>query len=156
MAVLSGTATIRFGVGDTDHNDLEASTYGDAKEAGGIELTANAGDVFVLPAGTAHKTFDTTPAAFKLLTPGDGHGLDISEINGGMGSEEAENEVLRRIELTGFTMIGSYPKDGSRWDFQIGGEDEGKFENVWAVVKPEMDPVLGKADEGLCGTWTSN
>ena len=75
MAVLSGTATIRFGVADTSE-DLDANTYGQAWEDGGIELTAKAGDVFVIPAGIAHKTYNTKPEAkFQLLTPGTGHGI---------------------------------------------------------------------------------
>lgn len=152
MAVLSGTATIRFGVADTDPN-LEASTYGDGREEGGIELEAHAGDVFILPAGLAHKTYDATKAEFKLLTPGDGHGIPAGEVEG--SEEEVTNEVLRGIELSGFTMIGAYPKDGSRWDFLIGGEDEGRYENVWAIPKPERDPVLGTAEEGICGMWKS-
>ncbi|KAK3092216.1 hypothetical protein LTR53_019624, partial [Teratosphaeriaceae sp. CCFEE 6253] len=50
MAVLSGSATIRFGVADTS-NDMEASTFGDAHEAGGVEVHAEKGDVFLIPAG---------------------------------------------------------------------------------------------------------
>lgn len=149
MAVLSGTATIRFGVADTDPN-LDVSTYGDGKEPGGVELEARAGDVFILPAGLAHKTYDTTKADFKLLTPGDGHGIPAE---GSGDEEEVTNEVLRGIQLNGFTMIGAYPKDGSRWDFLVGGEDEGRYEQVWGVPKPESDPVLGKAEDGLCGLW---
>lgn len=68
MVVLTGTATIRFGVAD-----ISDDASGTSKEEGGIYLEASAGDVFVLPAGTAHKTFDTLPEApLKLLTPGDG------------------------------------------------------------------------------------
>lgn len=151
MAVLSGTATIRFGVADTD-SDLDVSTYGDGKESGGIELEARAGDVFLLPAGLAHKTYDTTKAKFALLTPGDGHGIEMP-VGESREEEVVTNEVLAAIELTGFTMIGAYPRDGSRWDFLVGGEDEGRYDDVWAVPKPELDPVLGKADEGLCGLW---
>jgi uncharacterized protein YjlB len=143
MVVLSGTATIRFGVADTVE-DLEESTHGSGKEAGGIELQAKAGDVFILPAGLAHKTFDTSPVGeFKLLTPGDGHSI---------ASEDAR-ETLANLELSGFTMIGAYPKDSGEWDFSKGGENAGNFEEVWSVPKPENDPVLGKADEGLCGRW---
>ena len=50
MAVLSGTATIRFGAADTSA-DLQENTYGDAFEKSGVEVTAEAGDVFVIPAG---------------------------------------------------------------------------------------------------------
>jgi len=143
MAVLTGTATIRFGVADTV-SDLEVNTHGSGKENGGIEIQARAGDVFVLPAGTAHKTFDTAPAAeFKLLTPGDGHHVAAEDVRQALGD----------IELSGFTMIGAYPKDGGKWDFAMGGESAGNYEKVWSVTKPDNDPVLGKAEEGLCGQW---
>ena len=146
MAVLSGSATIRFGVADTSDN-LEESTHGNGKERGGVEVQANAGDVFVLPAGTAHKTFDTAPKAeFVLLTPGDGHGIATRD-------GETVRDALGRVQLDGFTMIGAYPDDGSKWDFQSGGEDTGRFEKVWGVQKPERDPVLGSAEEGLVGLW---
>lgn len=142
MTVLSGAATIRFGVADTS-SDLEESTHGNDKEAGGIELQAKAGDVFVLPAGTAHKTFNTTPAAeFKLLTPGNGHFIEAHDAR----------EALKNTELDGFTMIGSYP-EGGVWDFAKGGENAGEYEKVWNVPKPSKDPVLGSAEEGLCGMW---
>ena len=143
MAVLSGSATIRFGVADTV-SDLEESTHGSGKEEGGIELQARAGDVFVLPAGTAHKTFDTSPAdEFKLLTPGDGHHVAAEDVR----------SALANIKLSGFTMIGAYPKNGGAWDFAKGGENDGEYQKVWTVPKPEKDPVLGKAEEGLFGLW---
>ncbi|ETN42985.1 uncharacterized protein HMPREF1541_02143 [Cyphellophora europaea CBS 101466] len=142
MVVLSGRATIRFGVADTSA-DLSASTHGPARESGGVEVPAQKGDVFILPAGTAHKTFDTTPGEFKLLTPGDGHGIEAGNAREALGS----------IQLDGFTMIGAYPVGGGEWDFAKGGEDEGAYEKVWAVPKPESDPVLGQAPEGLVGQW---
>lgn len=142
MTVLTGEATIRFGVADTS-DDLDESTHGSGQENGGIELHAKAGDVFVLPAGTAHKTFDTTPGTFALLTPGDGHGI----------AAEDARQALSNIELTGFTMIGSYPRNGGGWDFAKGGENEGEYEKVWAVPMPEHDPVMGDAQDGLLQTW---
>lgn len=79
MAVLSGTARIRFGVADT-LEDLDQNTYGSAWENGGIEVAAEAGDVLIIPAGVAHKTYDTKPEAeFKLLTPGTGHGIEAED-----------------------------------------------------------------------------
>ncbi|EMC91179.1 hypothetical protein BAUCODRAFT_317593 [Baudoinia panamericana UAMH 10762] len=142
MAVLSGSATIRFGVADTS-DDLEASTHGAAHEQGGVEVFATAGDVFVIPAGVSHKTFDTTPPAkFKLLTPGDGHGIASDNVR----------QRLAEVELSGFTMIGAYPRGGV-WDFCSGGEHAQAMQEVWAVPKPAADPVLGSVNEGLCGLW---
>ena len=123
MAVLSGSATIRFGVADTT-DDMDANTTGGAWEQGGVEVQANAGDVFILPAGTAHKTYETRPEAeFKLLTPGDGHRIDASQQDGDV------RRALEELRLDGFTMIGAYPmtNDGE-WDFAKGGESEGEYE----------------------------
>jgi uncharacterized protein YjlB len=146
MTVLTGSARIRFGVADTTE-DLEESTNGNGRESGGIEINAKAGDVFVLPAGTAHKTFLTRPEAeFALLTPGGAHQI-------GDGKENPR-EVLEKLKLDGFTMMGAYPMHGGEWDFAVGGEDVGSFEKVWDVPRPEKDPVLGKAREGLVGQWS--
>lgn len=143
MAVLSGTATIRFGVADTSE-DLDANTYGQAWEDGGIELTAKAGDVFVIPAGIAHKTYNTKPEAkFQLLTPGTGHGIET-------GGRDIK-EVLADIQLSGYTMMGAY--SGGDWDFVKRGGEYGK---AWAVPKPELDPVFGKLPLGLYTAWREN
>lgn len=146
MAVLSGSATIRFGVADTSV-DMEENTDGSAREEGGIEVEAHAGDVFLLPAGTAHKTYRTMPEAeFTLLTPGDGHRI---------ASEDAK-ATLENIKLSGFTMLGAYPVESGYWDSMKGGEDVGNYKKVWSVEKPKCDPVLGKSEEGLCGQWPGN
>lgn len=141
MAVLSGEATIRFGVADTS-SDVDENTHGAGREVGGVEIVAKAGDVFVLPAGTAHKTYDTTPAPFALLTPGGGRGIDAVD----------PRKAVCDVDLAGFTMLGAYPQ-ASTWDFAVGGECQGRYEQVWAVPKPERDPVLGESPEGLCGLW---
>lgn len=147
MTVLTGSARIRFGVADTT-DDLEESTNGNGKEQGGIEVNAEAGDVFILPAGTAHKTFLTKPEAeFKLLTPGGAHQI-------GDEGQDAR-KVLAEIELDGFTMLGAYPMGGGEWDFAVGGENAGEFEKVWNVPKPARDPVLGTAKDGVVGLWSS-
>lgn len=145
MAVLSGTATIRFGVADTSL-DMDENTYGSAREEGGIEIEARAGDVFLLPAGTAHKTYNTKPDAdFTLLTPGDGHHIDAKDARA----------ALDAIEISGFTMLGAYPANGGFWDSMKGGEIE-EHEKVWAVEAPEKDPVLGKLEQGICGLWSAD
>jgi uncharacterized protein YjlB len=134
MVVLTGTARIRFGVADVPNGDSQTG-----KEEGGVEVEANPGDVFILPAGTAHKTFDTSPeSSLKLLTPGEGHGVDL--------------ESLKAVELEGFTMMGAYP-EGSEWDYALGGESEGAYQEVWNVDKPQNDPVLGDQAGGLRELW---
>ncbi|KAI1867829.1 uncharacterized protein JN550_006970 [Neoarthrinium moseri] len=143
MVVLTGRARIRFGVADTVE-DLEENTHGSGKEDGGIVIDAKAGDVFVLPAGLAHKTYSTSPqASFQLLTSGNGHSIDSQDIKG----------ELAKVELSGFTMMGAYPASVTHWDFATGGEHVGKFEDVWAVPKPDRDPVLGDAEEGIATCW---
>lgn len=138
MAVLSGSATIRFGAGDTS-TDMQASTHGDAHEEGGVELQAEAGDVFVIPAGVAHKSFDAKPeGTLTLLTPGDGHTIEA----------EDPRKAVGEIELSGFTMLGAY--NGGDWDFVTSG---GRYEEAWAVPKPELDPVFGAKEEGLSKLW---
>ena len=138
MAVLSGTATIRFGVADTSEY-LHENTHGSAWENGGIELEAEAGDVFVIPAGVAHKTHNTKPEAeFKLLTPGTGRGIEAEDVK----------KALAGIELSGYTMMGAY--DGGEWDFIKSGGD---YEKVWSVPKPKYDPVFGMSEKGLCKEW---
>ncbi|KAK5100962.1 hypothetical protein LTR70_001000 [Exophiala xenobiotica] len=143
MVVLSGKATIRFGVADTS-DDLEESTYRGACEQGGVTIDAQAGDVFVIPAGVAHKTHNTSPgAAFALLTPGKGRGIEATNQKG----------ALEKVNLSGFTMMGAYPKNCGTWDFSVGGEDVGDFEATWSVPKPEKDPLLGAAEQGIRGQW---
>jgi uncharacterized protein YjlB len=144
MVVLSGTATIRFGVGDTSL-DMDENTTGSAREEGGIEVEARAGDIFLLPAGTAHKTYNTKPQAdFTLLSPGDGHSIPA----------EDARIVLDDVQLSGFTMMGAYPEGSGYWDSMKGGENAGEYEKVWSVEMPESDPVLGKSEMGILGQWS--
>ncbi|KAF4552053.1 Hypothetical protein D9617_11g009000 [Elsinoe fawcettii] len=146
MTVLSGTATIRFGAADIS-DDLEASTWGEAGtdyEKGGVLVKAQKGDVFIIPAGVAHKTFDTSPKAeFKLLTPGRGKGIEAEDKRG----------ALEKIEMDGFTMMGTYPVGSTEWDFVEREPDRREWERVWQVERPGRDPVLGKERTGICGTW---
>lgn len=178
MVVLSGEATIRFGASDQAEILLLSKNEGDnsnnssdgkrttktTKTMGNVrippsppplELHASRGDVFILPAGVAHKTFHTSPpsAGLKLLTPGDGHGLGGG---GGKGGDEGKvdpRKSLVEVKLDGFTMMGAYPLDGGEWDFNVGGEHQGKYGEIWKVARPERDPVLGKDPDGLCGLW---
>lgn len=146
MVVLSGTATIRFGVADTDR-DLDRNTWGGAAEEGGVEVEAVAGDVFVIPAGVAHKTYDTTPAApFALISPGQGRGITVPD----------PAAALARVKLEGYTMMGAYPYNCGNWDFSMGGEDPGRFEESWNVAKPELDPFLVDSPDGLVGQWRAS
>ncbi|QKX54788.1 uncharacterized protein TRUGW13939_01877 [Talaromyces rugulosus] len=145
MVVLSGSATIQFGAADQEDNaDDSTNTTNDDKEEEGIKLQAHPGDVFVIPAGVAHKTFNTDPCLpFALLTPGDGHDV----------SAQDQRQAIADVPLSGFTMMGAYPKQGGAWDFCTGGHVE-DYEKVWTVVKPDRDPVLGQAEEGLVGRWS--
>ncbi|EME43151.1 hypothetical protein DOTSEDRAFT_63426 [Dothistroma septosporum NZE10] len=142
MTVLSGTATIRFGVADTS-DDMAENTYRGKWEEGGIEVAANEGDVFIIPAGVAHKTYDPKPWSpeVKLLTPGNAKRIDA----------EDPAKALDEIRLEGFTMMGCYP-EGQTWDFAVGTESR-EFQEVWSVPKPMSDPVLGEGEEGLAGLW---
>ncbi|CAG8151364.1 unnamed protein product [Penicillium olsonii] len=138
MAVLSGTARIRFGVADTS-DDLMENTHGSSWEDGGVELEAEAGDVFIIPAGVAHKTYNTKPdAEFQLLTPGSGHGIEADD----------PKKALAEVQLSGYTMMGAY--NGGKWSFVKAG---GNYERVWSVPKPRYDPVFGDSERGLCKTW---
>ncbi|KAH7128936.1 hypothetical protein EDB81DRAFT_808515 [Dactylonectria macrodidyma] len=138
MAVLSGTATIRFGAADTS-DDLRESSWGSAWEQGGVELVAEPGDVFLIPSGVSHKTYNTKPeSTLHLLTPGDGHGIE----------DEDPHKVLREIKLSGFTMMGAY--NGGKWDFIQNGGD---YEKIWSVPKPKSDPVFGTSGWGLLEFW---
>jgi uncharacterized protein YjlB len=144
MVVLTGHARIRFGVADTADN-LEDNTHGAAMEDGGVELDARAGDVFIIPAGVAHKTYNTQPEAeFALLTPGKGHAIDADD----------KCRALAEMELSGFTMMGAYPTGATDWDHPVGGEHVGRYEEIWSTSKPVKDPLLAESNSGLVGLWT--
>ncbi|CAI6094820.1 unnamed protein product [Clonostachys chloroleuca] len=64
--VLTGHATIRFGVADTTE-DMDENTFGTGFENGGVELHFQAGDIMIIPAGVAHKTYATKPAYYGVL-----------------------------------------------------------------------------------------
>ncbi|KAF2220997.1 hypothetical protein BDZ85DRAFT_297692 [Elsinoe ampelina] len=146
MTVLSGRATIRFGAADLSP-DLDANTWGKAGvdfEAGGVEVRAEKGDVFIVPAGVAHKTYDAEPGAgFALLTPGRGKGVEAGDRRG----------AVEGVVLEGFTMMGAYPRGGVEWDFVEGERGRERRERSWGVGRPGRDPVLGEEKRGICGTW---
>ncbi|KAJ4368492.1 hypothetical protein N0V86_009397 [Didymella sp. IMI 355093] len=153
MAVISGgSAKIRFGVADSKEDreqDLGLGTAGkdmneEGREDGGVLLDAAVGDVFILPAGVAHKTHNPLPKTdgIEFHQPPD------------KNDEEGSKKFFESIPVVGeFMMMGAYPK-GGEWDFAVGGEHEGHFDDVWNVKVPERDPVLGMSAEGLTGLWS--
>nr|OQO17314.1 hypothetical protein B0A51_12155 [Rachicladosporium sp. CCFEE 5018] len=137
MAVLTGSGVIRFGVADTGSNDSD-------HEEGGVTVSASAGDVFVIPAGVAHKTHEVQPiTSFELISPGTGHGIPGVD----------PRKQLQEVKLEGFTMLGAYPRGSKGWDFAERIAPGVEMKESWEVEKPPRDPVLGVAEEGLCGTW---
>ncbi|KAF2645838.1 hypothetical protein P280DRAFT_130413 [Massarina eburnea CBS 473.64] len=148
MTVISGEgATLRFGVADTSDDD-EEHTHGKGYEDGGVEVQARKGDVFILPAGVAHKTYDPKPDAPSLAFH------QCKDENGVVIRDPAKaRKFFEGIELgEHFQMMGSYPFEND-WDFAVGGQHRGRERQVWAVPKPKRDPVLGESTEGLCGLW---
>lgn len=153
MAVISGgSAKIRFGVADSKEDreqDLGLGTAGkdlneQGREEGGVLVDAAVGDVFILPAGVAHKTHNPLPETdgIEFHQPPD------------KNDEDGCRRFFESIPVVGeFMMMGAYPK-GGEWDFAIGGEHKGHFNEVWNVEVPERDPVLGTSAEGLKGLWT--
>ncbi|KAF9737557.1 hypothetical protein PMIN06_011648 [Paraphaeosphaeria minitans] len=148
MTVISGEgATIRFGVADTSDND-ETHTHGNGHEDGGIWIEARKGDVFILPAGVAHKTYDPRPGPveFAFFQCKDGGGNVIRD-------EQKARAFFEGITIgENFQMMGSYPF-GAEWDFAVGGDHKGRERQVWDVPVPERDPVLGTRREGMRGLW---
>jgi uncharacterized protein YjlB len=147
MAVVSGQgATIRFGAADTN-DDMEENTHGSGFEDNGTYVKAGMGDVFVIPAGVAHKTFDPVPKVMEdteHMAPGEGHLT---------AEPEEARKALAGVKLDGrFMMVGAYPY-GGEWDWAVGGDHKGLYEKVWSVPRPEKDPVLGTSPEGLVGLW---
>lgn len=152
MAVISGgRAQIRFGVADSAEDraqDLGLGTAGkdlneEGREEGGVLLDAEVGDVFILPAGVAHKTHNPSPPTdgIQFHQPPD------------RKDEVGSRKFFGSIPIQGeFMMMGAYPS-GEEWDFAIGGEHEGRFRQVWDVAVPERDPVLGVSGDGLTVLW---
>lgn len=133
MVVVSGPGTIRWGAADLD-NDAEKHTYGDAYEQDCLQFDVDVGDVFVIPAGVAHKSFDVRSKDLDVvgLTGGSGHWVEAQDPRRAVGE----------LRLSGFMMMGAYPK-GNGWSWGTGGDDLGDFEGVWNLPNPEADPVVG-------------
>lgn len=132
MIIMSGPGHIRWGVADLSDEDLE-HTYGDAYETGGLEMLVHPGDCFVIPAGVSHKHYDPDAKSenFGCLT-GDARGVEGDD----------PKKTIRDLELYGFMMMGAYPK-GKAWDWSEGGDHLDRFEKVWNVPNPSLDPVVG-------------
>ncbi|EAT83120.1 hypothetical protein HBI56_071330 [Parastagonospora nodorum] len=157
MAVISGgSATIRFGVADQPdwkHGLLGIGERG-AGEEGGLDINANVGDVFIIPAGVSHKCFAPSPNKRPLEF------RQPEDVERGKAREALDEEGVARhraffggVGVEGeFMMMGAYPKGGV-WDFKVGGEHEGRERGVWDVPVPAEDPVLGGSKEGLRGLW---
>lgn len=144
MAVVSGgSAKILFGVADAEFDAKHPDTQNPKEERKGVLLTAHPGDVFILPAGVAHKTHDPVPETEGMVFLEPPHKNNESECRA----------FFQKISLEGeFMMMGAYVK-GAEWDFKTGGEDRGCFERVWSVGVPETDPVLGDSEMGIRGLW---
>ncbi|KAL1880538.1 hypothetical protein VTK73DRAFT_5551 [Phialemonium thermophilum] len=141
MIVLSGPGRIRWGAADLD-DDPEKHTYGDAYEPGGIEIEVETGDLFVIPAGLAHKSFDpgAKGESYGCLT-GDAHGIEADD----------PRKLVAELALQGFMMMGAYPR-GFTWTWSEGGAHLGNFESIWSVETPDCDPLLGNSG-GIRDHW---
>ncbi|KAL4760669.1 cupin domain-containing protein [Aspergillus foveolatus] len=149
MVVLSGRGRIRWGEADFgDPANWRKHTFGEAHETGGVETEVEAGDIFLVPAGVAHKSFDTDseqPDAV-VLTGETAHAIDSDD------PKEKVIELERQGKLTGFVMMGAYPR-GVEWTWAVGGDHVGRFEEVWNLPTPEWDPVVGKGEGGIHRFW---
>ncbi|KAF5690453.1 hypothetical protein FDENT_3836 [Fusarium denticulatum] len=141
MVVVSGPGRIRWGVADLS-DDPQEHTSGTAYEDGGLELEVNVGDLFVIPAGIAHKSFDPSAntASFGCMT-GDARGI----------AAENPRIAVAEVPLEGFCMMGAYPR-GFSWTWDEGGDSADDFEAVWGVKNPTADPFTGD-NGGISKYW---
>ncbi|RDW78694.1 cupin domain-containing protein [Aspergillus mulundensis] len=152
MVVVSGPGVVRWGVADLrDPSNWEEHTYGSAFEQGGLEIEVEVGDVFLVPAGVAHKSFDKRSGQHDavVLTGETAHAIELQE---GQDERERVLGVEAEGELHGFVMMGAYPR-GMNWTWGAGGDHVGRFEECWSVSNPETDPVVGKGKGGLYRYW---
>ena len=156
MTVISGRgATIRFGVADSPSWAAGKFPPGERAdgEEGGVEIEARIGDVFIIPAGVSHKTFEARPEVEELAFYQPKAVEEGRAKEGGVRGKEEWRKFFEGVEIgEGFMMMGAYPFGGV-WDFMVGGEHGGREEQVWHVPVPERDPVLGDSGEGLLGLW---
>lgn len=142
MVVLSGPGKIRWGTADFG-DDRYSHTYGNASEDGGFYVDVNPGDVFVIPSGVAHKSYnpeESNPDS-QCLTGDGAHSIQA----------EDPRKLVGGLELDGFTMMGAYPR-GVNWTWAEGGAHVGQYESVWSVPNPDLDPILGDKD-GINTYW---
>lgn len=145
MVVLSGPGTIRWGAAHLG-TDPQKHTYGDAYEDGSVFVEVSPGDVFVIPSGVTHKSYDpsaTHPDSI-CLTGGGAHRIESDDPRGFVGA----------LQAAGFSMMGAYPR-GTSWGWAEGGAHVGRYEDVWGVENPELDPVLGNKG-GINTYWNGN
>ncbi|KAJ5107838.1 hypothetical protein N7456_004513 [Penicillium angulare] len=142
MVVMSGPGRIRWGTADFG-DDPERHTYGTASEDGALYTDVEVGDVFVIPAGVTHKSYDfnaPNPDPIQLAGAG-GHAIHSDD----------PAKFVKEVKISGFTMMGVYPR-GMTWGWSEGGDHDGKYESVWNVPNPRLDPVLG-GDGGINKSW---
>ncbi|KAF4457621.1 cupin protein [Fusarium austroafricanum] len=141
MVVVSGPGRIRWGVADLS-DDWQEHTYGKAYEDGGLEVEVNVGDLFVIPAGVAHKSYDPTATVETF-----------GSMTGAARGIVADNAriAVAEVPLEGFCMMGAYPR-GFSWTWDEGGDSADDFEAVWKLGNPAADPVTGEKG-GLNKYW---
>ncbi|KAM0430040.1 hypothetical protein ACHAPT_006046 [Fusarium lateritium] len=133
MVVASGPGRIRWGVADLS-DDWEQHTYGVAYEEGGLDLEVNVGDLFVIPAGVSHKSYDPTATHIEAdCLTGAARGITV----------ENARVAVSELPIRGFVMMGAYPR-GFSWTWEEGGGSQEEFEAVWNVRNPDFDPVVGQ------------
>ncbi|KAL1846924.1 hypothetical protein Plec18170_008892 [Paecilomyces lecythidis] len=136
MVVLSGPGTIRWGTADLN-DDPQKHTYGISGrdyEGGGVFVNVDAGDLFVIPAGVAHKSFNpkTPNPDPECLTGGEAHRIESDD----------PRKFVGELKVSGFTMMGAYPQ-GMSWGWAEGGAHIGRYQSVWDVENPKLDPYFG-------------
>ncbi|KAJ5741010.1 hypothetical protein N7493_000882 [Penicillium malachiteum] len=144
MVVVSGPGKIRWGTADFG-GDPQEHTYGDSSEDGALYYDVNPGDIFVIPAGVAHKSYDpSAPSPDPIsLTGGGAHKV----------ASDDPRRFVKELDVSGFTMMGAYPR-GMSWEWSEGGAHVGRFESVWNVPTPDLDPFFG-ATGGINEYWNS-